>query len=1163
MNKNRTSLNKFLISFITFLFFVFNVYSEAPNAGRYTKKSVLSEGNWFKIKVGETGVYKLTYEKLRSMGISDPKNVQVYGYGGWILDQDFTKPYTDDLPQVAVWMSKPREQFGPGDYILFYGKGNIKWTYNNANEFEQTQNPYSSDSYYFVTESNEGPLLMEEVPGGNLGSTVVTTFADYYLHEQELVNISETGREFFGENFRYTKTRDFNVPLPGLVIDPVDLPYVRFNFIALSKKRPKVELSVNKSKIIEAEIPAGGSSSYVKAMETNSFTTTNRLGENNIINITYAGGDSEDKNVHLNFFRINYKRALKPYGAVTLFRSKVRNSNLGFKISGASDKLLVFDVTNGENPKRIKANLTGSELSFAASNISIKEYAMVDFSKNIPEPAFVGKVANQNLHGLESKEMIIIVRPYLKKYAEELAQIHKDDSGLETIVVTAEDIYNEFSSGKPDATAYRRFVKMFYDRALIQKQAPQYLLLFGDGCYDNRFIYQDKWSSATKQSMLLTYQTSQSINESDSYVTDDYFGFLDDAKGMTESSMLYDVLDIAIGRLPVKSENEAKTVIQKIRYYLEDTEKGIWKNNIAFVADDLVSSSESDKFSGADSEKSHIRYSDNYARTINQKYPDIIVTKIYEDAFRRVITANGGKYPDAKKLLFDNLNSGLLFLNYVGHGSTRNWAHEDILTLNEIEKLNNRHYPVLITATCDFSRFDGDNNSGGEAFLLNPKGGAIALFTTVRVVYGGFNNDLNTALLNHIFEKVDGKSLRLGDIMRNAKNERNTKENGLKFFLLGDPALRVTAPDDTYKVKLTEVNSKSPNSSDIQFKALSTASIKGDIVGTDGNISADFNGKLEVEIFDSQQDLTSRANKRDGTSWGDELKLSYKDYTNKLYSGTVEVKNGSFQINFTVPKDILYSDNFGKMSFYAYSDSDNRQAQGSFLNYKVGGVDGGAVAENNPPQILKMYFNKEDFVSGDEVNATPLFYAKVSDDTGINVSSGIGHGMTVTIDGVTTYDITSSFTGNDPELKSGDVKYLIPQLSEGKHTLQFKVWDVWNNSASQDIDFEVVDNYKPVVYKFDIIGNPAVNETRFRFTSDVTGSNVMVKYEVYSITGVLHWSHEESGSVDMMSNYEYLWYLQGNSGNRLEPGIYICRMTVSVDGNAKASKSEKLVISGQ
>lgn len=1122
----------------------------------YAANSVLSEGVWSKISVPATGFYKLTYDDLKKMGLNNPANAKIYGYGGWMLNEDFSKPYVDDLPEVSIWMSNSVADFGKNDYILFYARGDVKWEYNQTTgEFEQTQNPYSFDSYYFVTESEKEPNLVKSLQAQTAGATTITTFDDYYLHEQELVNIGQTGREFYGESFSANKSQNFTLLTEGATADPA---IIHYNFIAkaaITSGQLSISLNGEPIKTDPVPPPALSLQEETLAVALNSTVTTTSLSNSNTLNLTYKVGTTADTRMYLNYLRVNYKKALKPYGAVTLFRSKLLEDNLNFQIAGANNSLLVFDVTGNTTIYKVNAQLSGTTMNFSASNSSLREYAMVDIarSKDIPTPTVVGKIDNQDLHAKQSAEMVIIVPPLLKEQAERLAELHKQNSGLTSLVVSSQDIYNEFSSGKPDVTAYRRFMKMLYDKGTSEKDRPKYLLLFGGGTYDNRFTRKE-WTDTEKGSMLLTYQTRESLIETLSFVTDDYIGFLEDSEG---SNLATATLDVGIGRLPVRSVTEAKNVVDKIGYYMSDTNKGVWQNDITFVADDFIKSTNTGPTTG---ERNFQNDAEKFGTAIATKYPDFVISKIYEDAYQRVVEANGGRYPDATKALLDKINRGTLVLNFSGHGSTRNWTHENLLTYSNIEGLSNAKLPLWITLTCDFSRFDYNERSGGELALLKSTGGAIGLISTVRVVYINKNSTMNEKINNHLLERENGKSLPLGDIVRKAKLEMGSDDNKLRFIYLGDPALRLAFADDTYKVEVSEVNGLDASAGGINLKALDDVVITGQVVNQAGDVASDYNGILESVVLDAKQYLKTRGNNSDG-SVNEDYVTEFEDYTNTLFLGRVEVKNGLFEINFTVPKDIIYSGNQGKMNFLAYDTNGNNKAQGSFYNYTVGGTNPDAEDDDTPPVIEHMYLNNENFVSGGNVNSTPTFYAVVSDDTGINLSSGIGHNIILTIDGKTKYDLTPYFTNEGGSSKRGIVQYPIPQLSMGYHYLELRVWDVWNNSVTSDppLEFVVTDELSAGDYDFVIWGNPARDLTKFVFTTNTPSTDVTVKISVYSLTGCMVWVHEERGSVDSLNRFTYDWNLHGNGG-RLVPGVYVCSAEITVNGETKSLKAQKLMV---
>ncbi|NDW19330.1 hypothetical protein D0T53_10455 [Dysgonomonas sp. 216] len=1123
----------------------------------YAQKSVLSEGTWHKIKVGETGVYKLTYSALTEMGISNPANVKIYGYGGWLLDENFSKPFIDDLPPVSIWMSNTPENFGTDDYILFYAKGSLKWTLDEvSNRFIHKQNVYSTDSYYFITESAGAPNLMNEVAYTGLVEPVVSTFDDYYVHEKELYTLCSSGRDFFGEQFVGQPSQDFPILLPGKTSGSNVLLGV--NFVGYTKNG--ATLSVKTNGVLQAnyDIPLiknTTTDSYAKAKEVDkTLNITNFEGGDNVLNLTYNPGSS-DKNMHLNFFSYTYNRELKSYGqAVTLFRNRAKNASQSFCIKEATTNMLVFDVTDGEVVTNIQTSYSNGDLYFTASNNPVREYALVDLTKDVAAPSYEGIVENQNLHGLTNKDMVIIVQPILKAYAEQLKDLHESE-GLQVHVVSPGDIYNEFSSGKPDATAYRRFMKMFYDRAATEDEKPKYLLLFGDGTYDNRFLLNGSVGSETsKQAMLLTYQSENSISDISSYTIDDYFGFLDDNSGMSHSS---DVLRLGIGRLPVKLESEAKAVVDKIKNYVKNDDRGIWKNNVSFVADDVVAGSNSIL-----TEKQHIEASEKFASYVETSFPSFIVNRLYCDLYERVSTIQGYRYPDLTRAMLQQIDNGTLIVNYLGHGSSQEWAHEYIFTKTEARLMTNKRLPLFIIASCSFGKFDGNQEAVSEILLTNPNGGAIALITSTRVVFSEKNKELNEKILNQIFEKQDGIPARLGDIVRHSKQALTSDSNKLRFMLLGDPAIRMSYPEDTRRVEVKKIKVNGQEVTEaVQFKALSDIVIEGEVVSRQAETETDFNGVLESMIFDSQQELTTRGNYSGGTG-NAQAKMTYIDYTNILYSGSTDVENGKFKISFKIPKDILYANNTGKMSFYAYDTQNKYQAQGNFLNYTVGGADESSVEETNAPVISTIYLNSSDFVSGDVVNSAPIFYAEVSDDSGINLSGSLGHNVSLLIDGYKAYDLTPYYQTLKGTEGRGVISYTLDDLDEGHHTLLFRVWDVWNNSAVKSFDFQVKSKDKSALYDFSIERNPVESVAILRFKTEQEASGVDVRYEVFSLSGELMWSTTVNGNSSQ-EDFSYFWKLNKSNGEKLQAGIYICKASVYVNGLMKASKSEKLIVKEQ
>ncbi|MDB8922168.1 type IX secretion system sortase PorU, partial [Parabacteroides merdae] len=851
------------------------------------------------------------------------------------------------------------------------------------------------------------------------------------------------------------------------------------------------------------------------------------------------------KNVHLNYFRLQMKRQLKVYDNYTFFRSLSARGNASrFVIQGADASTLVFDVTDGVNPQQMETSLNGTELSFSIpASASLREFVVVKPSQ-IKAPVTVGEVANQNLHALPQQDMIIIAQPNFTTQAERLAEAHRTKDNLTVRVVTPESIYNEFSSGTPDATAYRRFMKMFYDRQTSEADAPKYLLLFGDGSFDNRKL-TSAWKSVDMSNMLLTYQTENSLS-SQSYVIDDYFGFLDDADN--KKSLQNKKLCLGIGRFPIRTVEQATQMVDKVISYMENKNTGSWKNNLCFMADD---GSNTDGFM-----TEHMEFADQLAGYVESEHPEFLVNKLYYDAYKKDMTA--GTYPDVRSGLQKLLKDGLLLFNYTGHGGTTALSDEKVLTQTDINQFTYTHLPVWVTATCDFTRFDDLNTSAGEDVFLNKSSGGIALFTTVRVAYSRPNFPINDNVIRNLFERNNGRRRTLGEVMQATKNTLSSVYK-LGFCLIGDPAVKMAYPE--FGMKVTTVNGQSVDGNSISFKALEKITVEGEVLDASGQLVTDFTGIVNPTVKDSKVTVTCLKN----SNKDDSPAFTFTDYPNTIFIGNDSVRNGKFSFTFTVPKDISYSNLQGKMNLYAVDTESGNEAQGNFDNFIVGGTSDTAETDTIGPEIRALYLNDTTFVDGGQVNTTPYFVAELWDKSGVNITgSSVGHDMMLVIDESTvlSYNLNSYYELLLGEDGTGIVKFPIPALEPGKHTAEFWVWDILNNSTVRTFTFEVVEGLKP--FLFDVIATPGIarEQVTFHLMHNRPESRMRVGIMVYDLAGRQLWKHEESGTSGLFENYTVSWDLT-SGGARMRPGVYIYRAAISTDNSKDATKARKFIILGE
>lgn len=1143
--------------------------TQASDGKRYTSHSVLAEGKWIKIKIDKTGIYEIPYSQLENWGF-DPAKASVHGYGGWPLEEDFSiYPFSslDDLPAVAITREK--------DKLLFYGRGPVKWEYEpTSGRFIHTNNPYSQAAYYFITDATEAKE-MTTLPSAQGAALRITDFDDYLVAEKDLVSINRSGRELFGEGL-----------LNGPVTLSLDLPkgitsgkaWMDCRTVARTTRAGRaITLGIGNQTLLEKEIPLIESdvvAAYRKGKEVNLSGEWKgekdhpfwQEGKSGSLKLKIASSQEGVDPAYLDYIRIGFQRTLQTYASShTFFRSIASIAQVSrFIIQGANTYSIVWDVTDPVNPKRMEAILNGSELSFTIPGGepgTLREFALLQTDQPFLSYLSAEEVNNQDLHGKPQPDLVIITPPAFRSEAERLKAAHEEKDGLKnTLIVTPEEIYNEFSSGTPDATAYRRLMKMFYDRQTSAVDAPRFLLLFGDGAFDNRFLSKE-WSSLAegiKQNMLLTYQTENSLNHL-SYVVDDYFGVLEDTEGLNAER---NRLKIAIGRFPVRTVEEARQAVDKVIAYMQNTGKGVWKNKVSFIGDD---GSNMDTYGTY-----HMTQSDELADWIEDHRPEYTVSKIYFDAYKKD-KANGGTYPDVKKRIDRELKDGLLLLNYVGHGNTEYLSDERVIGNSDILKATYSDLPVWITATCDFCRFDDAKTSAGENVFLNPKSGGIALFTTSRVAFSDTNFPMNQKFIKYLFEKQDDSFLTFGEAIMQAKNETTGIEK-LGFCLIGDPALRFAYPD--YRVKLTSIKGCPVDGEPIQLKALEKVTIEGEIQTKTGEIDPAFDGTLDITILDSRTSITTLGNNvvtqlvynpETGKYEKQDIprKITYEDYPYVIFKRNSSIQTGKFQFSFTIPKDISYrSDQFGKMSFYALDHTGIKEAQGYFKNFRVGGTASDPEKDTEGPEIRQLYLNDTTFIEGGEVNPTPLFVARLWDQTGVNITgSSIGHDLSLTIDQDPSfsYNLNSYYKALSDE-KEGIVIFSVPPLPPGLHTAEFKVWDILNQSTTRSFTFQVLEGLKPRLIQMQAIPGIAREQIQFRFTHNRPETELDVTLSVYDIAGRLKWKHNEHNSSKLFQSYLITWDLRDQSGNRLPPGVYICQAAIRSDTSHEATEAVKVIV---
>lgn len=1125
---------------------------------RYAENSVLAEGSWYKVCLEETGIHRLGYNDLEALGM-DPGSVQkqdisLFGNGCGMLPEANDAPFLDDLKENAIYVSgSATGAFGPDDYLLFYGRSPDSW-YLDTVQIDGVHTPlyrhhrhlYASQACYFITtDQGTGKRISSQPSSGESATAEVNSFRDYALHQRDLENLLGSGRVWFGEVFNSTGTQQFSFSFPSL--DQDSKAYVEAYLAARSPLQSSFTMRVadlETNMFIQSINPTDYNGHFVRT--TNTFRQFMPDQEDQVaVNLNYNRQGSGTRG-YLNYLVVNADRHLRFSGGQMAFRQLdhvAQGKVVEYVLSDAPEAVKVWDVTDRFSITKQETAASGGTQRFRLPDDRLREFLAFDGSQYL-EPILKGPVANQNLHAMVPKDMIIVVPDTMQKEARRLADFREETNGLSVGVVTTEEVYNEFSSGIVDITAIRNFMRMFYERAQKGADMPKYLLLFGNGTYDNKDLY------GYGGNLIPTYQSYASLSNRSTYMTDDYFGLLSAHEGGGAEGLL----DLGIGRLPVREPEEAAVLVDKIIRYEQRVPEmapiadntaytGVisnyadWRNRVVFVADD------------GDNNR-HFDDAEALTTQVAQHYPVYNVEKIYLDAYQQVTLAGGQRYPDVNKAINEAVNQGSLMINYIGHGGVRGLAHQRVLTFEDIESWNNRyHMPVFMTATCEFSSFDQPDPealSAGVRIVLKPEGGTPAMFTTTRLAWSGNNLTLNNNFMQIVFERDEmGDHHRLGDLIRIAKNQSGGASIPMQlrnFVLLGDPSMQMAYPE--HRV----VTDHMPDT----ISAYQKVTIEGHVTDQLGNKLEQYNGVLYPTIYDKEKEFQTLGNNSRSNP------ASFHMRNAILYKGKTSIENGHFSFSFIVPRDIAYDYGAGKISYYM--DDGNEDGHGYYDDFVIGGTLDDFIPDNEGP-VIDLYMNDTTFVSGDHTDENPALLALLYDESGINMAGGIGHDIVAFLnDSSDPIRLTNYYQADLDTYQSGRVVYPFRNLEEGRHSLTLRAWDTHNNPASASIEFVVAGSQTLVLEDLINYPNPFAYDTWFTFKHNQAFEELDVRIDIYDLQGQLVNTIKERVHGAGYRSEPIHWDGLSNTGRPLRNGIYLYRLTMETPEGRRSRQSEKLMI---
>lgn len=1139
------------------LFIVAHILRADDGTDRYASHSVLSEGKWVKIRVSDAGVYQLTHSALRSMGFSNPDNVRLYGLHLEVLPETNIEDIDDDLVELPLYRLS--------DKMLFYGRGQTRWTLAEASAssaaFTHFNNPYSNYTYYFLTEDASSKPKEFETYAYNVPSsaTVCTTFPEHALIERDGFSYIHTGRTFF-DSYDYANgnSQSYKLALPGIESStPVRL---EVQFCAACSAASTLSVQYNGQEVGTLKFQKLGSYDYGD-LKHGTYTIDEGNAASNTVRLTHTRQSGLAG--HLDYIRASYIRQLQMSDNSLVFRPQA-DGDVIFRLTGGNEQTVVWRISRADAIEELAGtyDATAGTWSFPFTSESAtsdfdwhdEELVAVNPSSTFPAPSVVGTISNQDLHAERDIDLVIVVPASgrLTQQAQRLADAHTAADSMRCLVVSADKIYNEFSSGTPDATAIRRFMKMLYDQSSTASGRPRNLLLFGDCLWDNRLVTSGV-SSFDADDLLLAYESDNSLSHTDSYILEEYFALLDDN---APTNLLRALPRIGVGRIPVTTVSEARDVVDKLISYITNEQVGSWKNTIAMLCDD-------------GNNNIHMKDGDAVIQEISSRYPDYRVERIYWDTYTRVNGSTGKSYPDVEKAIDKRMQDGALIVNYFGHGAAYCLSHEQVLRTSDFAEWASPRLPLWVTSACDVAPFDMNEENIAETALLNPNGAAMGLVTTARTVYSTQNRALNIRYIRYVLGHQDnGRQYTIGEALSAAKcdyietksfNSQRYNINKAHYVLLGDPAIRLRIP--SYKIQIDRIN-HTDATSDTSVKAGSKVVVEGHITDENGNLAEHFNGLVSPTVFDNIEQVTCKDNTAGEQDGNDEGPHTFSDRIRTLFAGTDSVSGGRFKFTFPIPLDNNYSGQQGLISLYATTADHTLEANGRFEQFVIDGTD--TYSDTDGPQFADIRLNNSPLVDDTATNSTPLLTFTLSDPSGINTTgNGVGHDITLVIDNdeTQTYSLNSYFTPTIGSYESGAVAFPIPTLTEGQHTLTLRAFDTLNNAATVTRTIQTDTSQPPTIHQL-TVNSPVRDEAVFTIRNNRPQSQLQVTLHIYDISGRSIWQSQQnaySGDGTLILTWD-----TNATNNHLIPGVYIVRATIAPTDNSSASTSQsaKFIVLG-
>lgn len=1034
--------------------------SVAASAQPSVPASVLRTGRWWRVAVSEAGLYRLDAAFLQGLGINtatlDPRTLKVYGNAQGLLPQQVNVPRIDDLRENAIMVQGESDgRFDAADAVYFYAEGPHRWRQRPDGSFYYELHPYADEAVYFLTIDQGAGLRVTALTPLTSPTETLTSGPQFAVLEPEQENLLHSGRQWFGDRFETLTQRDYAFAT-GAATGPGT---ARVRLAARSGSSTNYTLTAEGQSlglVFVPGVPVNSFDSDYAAQGEATFSLPQSLFSDGNLGLRVAYNRPANATGWLDFIQLQWPALWSASGTSYFFQATAtpaRNAAT-FAVSTPITDYTVWDVSEPTRPRLQPTTFSSGTLSLVTTRDTLRRFLAWQPAA-ARTPRALGAVANQNLHALGATDYVIVVPEAWRAEADRLAAMHQTRYGRRTAIVTPEQCYNEFSSGIKDVTAIRDLMAMLWHRAPSAADRPKYLLLFGDGSYDARNRLSGRGD------FVPVYESRQSLSRTTTYVSDDFFGFLESTEGFFgEGTAIYEgdnavqfhTLDIAVGRLPARTLAEARILADKSIRYATAATPGDWRRLITFLGDYKQGEG-----------SLHTSQSDSLARMASRALPCARLEKIYLDQYPSSTVGGGLTFPDARTAISSRIDQGSLIVNYTGHGSETVLSNARVVQIADAEgATNGGRLPFWITATCEFGRWDDPSiSTGAEELLVNDGGGAIGLLTAVRLVFSFPNFVFNRNWYDQVFTRdASGNYRTLGEVNRLTKNATwaSAAINTRNFCLLADPGITLALP--TLEAKILEING-SPIQPTDTLRALQAVTLRGQVQNASGTLQADYNGQIRITLFDKalpQRTLLSG--------------MSYQTFRTVLFNGSASVVNGSFEIAFVIPLDINYS--FGPGNLQLYAEGTSGDALGCWRSLTVGGTDPDANTSSTPPTV-ELFLNDYSWRSGDLTGPEPVLLARVADDQGINAAGlGVGRELLAIVDGDERFAtvLNNSYTADPDNAKRGTIVQRLSGISDGEHVLTIRVWDVANNPAEASTRFFVTSDASLAAHELLLYPNP-------------------------------------------------------------------------------------------